>query len=131
MIYRELQKTLKEFKNRGLTNVRLNSKKTVLEQEFKRLTDSKEYCLDRDFINCLKVYISDERKFIKSTIKDGIITDHYMRSKLEYWIDFLNRKLIEKQEKMSLKFIDSLQLSIAEGLPIHDAYMDYKALKKA
>jgi hypothetical protein len=38
MTYKQLQAELKVFKSKGLTSIKLNSKKTVLQSEYDRLT---------------------------------------------------------------------------------------------
>lgn len=122
MTYRELQKTLKEFKNRGLTNIKLNSKKTVLEKELNRLesipvkqrqTTEKEIALYRkelakyfnlNFLHEAKVY----NRLCEMVEKD-----------------------VNNGEELNLKLVDSYHAPEDYKFIFHDAYMDYKALKQS
>lgn len=119
MTYKDLQNQLKGYKEQGLTDVKLNASKEILQAEYDRLTvaDTQEVVNTQEVEFDWSVQSEKANLVCEQLVKYVLSEDHGLLIELQYQI----LKLVMDSKEINLKNIDGL-----DSIEAHDAYMDCK-----
>lgn len=129
MNYKELQAQLKTLKNQGLTDIKLNSSKEILQAEYNRLTAVVEVIKVEEINEVTNVKEVTEFNWNTESDKARLVNEQLAKyvpsakwellTELQYQV----LKIVADSKNITLQTIDSL-----DSIEVHDAYMDCKSL---